>query len=129
MGGERQLQRYIFSAHLQRQDFERANGSQSFRRFEQLLYENGHARVHVLKVDIEGGEYSVFADILTQFNSTKLPYQISFESHWWNRDIYHAILHQHVFAQLWQSGYRFMQHELNPWDNACVEWTLMRVFC
>jgi hypothetical protein len=58
-----------------------------------------------------------------------LPYQISFESHWWNRDIYHAILHMSLFSQLWRSGYRLLQYELNEGDKSCIEWTFVRFFC
>jgi hypothetical protein len=105
------------------------NNTSLFKPFHTIVQENNHTHVHILKMDIEGGEYSVFADLLKNSAETNLPYQISFESHWWDRDIYHSTLHQHMFAQLWRSGYRFLQHEFNPSDNTCVEWTLMRVFC
>lgn len=105
------------------------NSTPLFQSFHQIIADNHHTHLHVLKMDIEGGEYSVFADLLRHPASPNLPYQISFESHWWNRDIYHATMHQQMFAQLWRSGYRFLQHEDNPGDAACVEWTVMRVFC
>ena len=97
--------------------------------FDQILKMQNHTKIHVLKMDIEGGEYSVFADLLKNINRSDLPYQISFESHWWNRDIYHAILHMSLFSQLWTSGYRLLQHELNGYDPSCVEWTFIRMFC
>ncbi|CAF1061476.1 unnamed protein product [Didymodactylos carnosus] len=99
-----------------------------YKSLRQILRENNHTVVHVLKMDIEGGEYSVFVDLFTN-NKVNLPYQIAFESHWWHRDIYHALLHQQMFAELWKNGYRFLQHEYNSFDRACVEWTLLRVYC
>ncbi|UJR19218.1 hypothetical protein I4U23_022347 [Adineta vaga] len=101
----------------------------TYMNYEQILKINNHTQVHVLKMDIEGGEYSVFRDLLTNKNSQNLPYQISFESHWWNRDIYHSIMHMSLFSQLWQSGYRLLQYDPNKLDHACVEWTFMRIFC
>lgn len=100
-----------------------------FERFHVLMEKNAHKEVHLLKIDIEGGEYSVFADISDPRHTINLPYQIVLESHWWNRDIYHAILHNKVFSQLWQMGYRVLTHDFNPGDHTCVEWTLIRVFC
>jgi hypothetical protein len=100
-----------------------------YMKFNQILKMLNHTMVHVLKMDIEGGEYSVFADLLTYTNRANLPYQVSLESHWWHRDIYHAILHMSLFSQLWKSGYRLLQHEFNANDPACIEWTFMRVYC
>jgi hypothetical protein len=100
-----------------------------FKRLNQIVQDNNHTHVDILKMDIEGGEYSVISYMLRHPTEVTLPYQISFESHWWNRDIYHAILHQQMFAQLWRNGYRFLNYELNPGDSTCVEWTLFRIFC
>ena len=100
-----------------------------FMKFDEILQMTKHTRIHVLKMDIEGGEYSVFADLLENSNRLELPFQISFESHWWNKDIYHSILHMALFEQLFQSGYRLLQYELNEGDRSCVEWTFLRVFC
>jgi len=97
--------------------------------YDRLLEVTNRRNVHVLKMDIEGGEYSVFADLLKNPTRIDLPFQISFESHWWNKDIYHGILHISLFTQLWRSGYRLLQYELNPGDPACAEWTFLRVFC
>lgn len=100
-----------------------------FERFHVLMGKNAHSEVHFLKMDIEGGEYSVFADFSDPEKNINLPYQIAFESHWWNHDIYHAILNQKLFAQLWQMGYRVTRHEYNLGDRSCIEWNLIRVFC
>jgi methyltransferase FkbM-like protein len=97
--------------------------------FDQILKMQNHSKIHVLKMDIEGGKYSVFVDLLKNISRSDLPYQIAFETHWWNRDIYHAILHMSLFSQLWTSGYRLLQYELNDYDPSCVEWTFMRMFC
>ncbi|CAF0990968.1 unnamed protein product [Didymodactylos carnosus] len=101
-------------------------GTKPSKRFEQILLDNKHEMLHVLKMDIEASEYSVFADL---FKNKIFPYQIAFESHWWHRDIYHAMLQQQVFNQLWKTGYRFLQYAHNPGDQACVEWTLIRLYC
>ncbi len=127
MGKASDLQSLIFPNAAQKPNDLLSNAS-FFRSFHQIVKDNNHTHVHVLKMDIEGGEYSVLADLLSYPTKTNLPYQICFESHWWNSDIYHAILHQHMFAQLWKYGYRFLQHDYGG-DGSCVEWTLMRVFC
>ena len=127
MGEAADLQRFIYPNTNQKPN-NAFSKSSTFLPFHQILKNNDHSHVHVLKMDIEGGEYSVFADLLRHPAKTNLPYQISFESHWWNSDIYHAILHQQVFTELWKYGYRFLQHETGG-DHSCVEWTLMRVFC
>jgi hypothetical protein len=100
-----------------------------YMKFNQILEMLKHSTVHILKMDIEGAEYSVFVDLLQNSSGLSLPYQITFESHWWNRDIYHAILHISLFSQLWKSGYRLLSYEANELDRSCVEWTFMRMFC
>ena len=128
LGDASKLQKFMHPYNAQKEN-PIFNNASLFQSFNKILEDNKHSEVHILKMDIEGGEYSVFSDLLCQANERSLPYQISFESHWWNRDIYHAILHQKMFSQLWESGYRILYHEYNPGDHTCVEWTLMRVFC
>jgi FkbM family methyltransferase len=101
----------------------------TFKRLSEIMRENNHSNVYVLKMDIEGAEFGVFADIFNSKTDIHLPFQISFESHWWYLNFHHAILHQQLFAQLWKKGYRLMHHEVNAGDSSCVEWTLLRVFC
>ncbi|CAF1580958.1 unnamed protein product, partial [Didymodactylos carnosus] len=86
-------------------------------------------RVDVLKLDIEGAEYGVFADLL-QWGTTRgsLPYQLAFETHWWHRDIGHAMLTLQMFEELWKAGYRFISN-VPQRDSSCFEWTALRVFC
>ncbi|UJR32511.1 hypothetical protein I4U23_019973 [Adineta vaga] len=127
MGEKTNLQQYMYPNNGRIEQKE--NQTNIFKRFSQIMNENNHTYVHVLKMDIEGAEYSVFADMFNSAQEFTLPFQISFESHWWSRDIYHAILHQQVFNQLWKNGYRFLYHEVNSDDRSCIEWTLMRVFC
>ncbi|CAF4940206.1 unnamed protein product, partial [Rotaria socialis] len=110
LGDTSKLQKFMYPYNTQKENITFKNES-LFKRFHTILAENKHDEVHILKMDIEGGEYSIFSDLLCQTNKTNLPYQISFESHWWNRDIYHAILHQKMFAQFWTAGYRILQHE------------------
>ena len=86
-------------------------------------------RVDILKLDIEGAEYGVFVDLL-EWGTTKgsLPYQLSFETHWWHRDIGHAMLTLQMFEELWRAGYRFISNVPQS-DSSCFEWTALRVFC
>ena len=84
--------------------------------------------IDILKMDIEGAEYSVFADIFNSARKVALPFQISFESHWWHHNFYHTTLHQQMFNELWKNGYRFLNHEFNPGDDTCVEWTLLPLY-
>jgi hypothetical protein len=127
LGEDSPLQNYLFpNKPIKKAD---DSSSNNFMKFDQILKMLKHNRVHVLKMDIEGGEYSVFADLLKNSNRPDLPYQLSFESHWWNKDIYHAILHISLFSQLWKTGYRLLQREPNTNDRSCTEWTFMRVYC
>lgn len=123
------LQQYMYPYSRQNTTTESFFTLKNFMSFKRTLLKNEHTAIHILKMDIEGGEYSVFTNLFTQKNIKILPYQISFESHWWNRDIYHAMLHLGIFSEFWRTGYRFMSHEVNGNDPSCVEWTLMRVFC
>lgn len=125
LGEKSPLQKYIYPQSGKISDA----SNRTYISYDRLLKLTNLRNVHVLKMDIEGGEYSVFADLLKNPNRTDLPFQISFESHWWNADIYHGILHMSLFSQLWRSGYRLLQYELNPGDPACAEWTFLRVFC
>jgi hypothetical protein len=86
-------------------------------------------RIDVLKLDIEGAEYGLFVDLL-QWGTTRysLPYQLSFETHWWHRDIGHAMLTLQMFEELWRAGYRFISN-IPQSDSSCFEWTALRVFC
>ncbi|UJR19164.1 hypothetical protein I4U23_022294 [Adineta vaga] len=117
------IQRYIYSKS------KKYLNNSIYVRFDEILKRNHHTQVHVLKMDIEAGEYSVFRDLLKKNNTQNLPYQIAFESHWWNGDIYHSMMHISLFSQLWKSGYRLLQYELNKHETSCVEWTFMRIFC
>jgi FkbM family methyltransferase len=103
-------------------------GSVRMQRYGDLMEKLGHERVHVLKMDIEGAEYAVFADLLRPEALRRAPFQISFESHWWHRSIGHAMLTEQMFEQLWRSGYRMVSLD-KQMDSSCVEWTAMRVFC
>jgi hypothetical protein len=128
LGEDSPLQHYIYPQSGKKMTDE-TSSEKHFLKFDQIMKLQRHSKVHVLKMDIEGGEYSVFTDLLKNTSRLDLPYQISFESHWWNRDIYHAILHMSLFSQLWRSGYRLLHYELNEGDQYCVEWTFIRIFC
>lgn len=95
-----------------------------------LKNELGHTKpIDLLKLDVEGGEYALFASLFESPESLKsAPFQISFESHWWHRGIGHAMLSLQLMDDLWRFGYRFMSHEVQD-DSTCFEWTVLRVFC
>eukprot|EP00294_Goniomonas_avonlea_P010978 CAMPEP_0114561708 /NCGR_PEP_ID=MMETSP0114-20121206/12145_1 /TAXON_ID=31324 /ORGANISM="Goniomonas sp, Strain m" /LENGTH=390 /DNA_ID=CAMNT_0001747355 /DNA_START=1 /DNA_END=1170 /DNA_ORIENTATION=+ len=88
----------------------------------ELMDKFAHQHVQLLKLDIEGGEYSLFADLLkTPSSLQKAPHQISFETHWWHRGIGHAMLTLQLLEEMWRVGYRFMQVETQG-DSSCFEW-------
>eukprot|EP00052_Salpingoeca_macrocollata_P005947 m.50580 g.50580 ORF g.50580 m.50580 type:complete len:367 (+) comp15155_c0_seq2:3-1103(+) len=93
-----------------------------------LMQELGHTHIDLLKMDVEGGEYGVFADLFSRPDTSTYPDQLSFESHWWHRDITHAMLTLQMFTDLWRVGYRVVSLERQP-DATCTEWTMIRVFC
>ena len=111
-----------------------------YRSFASLLAINSHEAVHVLKMDIEGAEYSVFKALLTPTPQhllvagqsafdPRLPYQISFETHYYHLSVGFALQQVAALRQLWYAGYRFTSMELNEQCPSCTEWTVMRVYC
>ena len=91
-----------------------------------LLQLTGVAQVDLLKMDIEGGEYSVFEELLRPTRGPhELPFQMSFEVHAGPSDTLQVALYQ----QLWRTGYRRVYRENNPHCMKCAEFTMLRVFC
>ena len=92
-----------------------------------LAAENGHAHIDILKMDIEGGEYSVFRALAAArgdpATASLLPDQISFESH---------VNVDDNFWRMWSDvldlGYAIVSREDNIYCSHCVEYTVVRAF-
>ena len=107
----------------------------------QLAEANGDAHIDILKMDIEGGEHSVFASLRAHAaaaaaaaerggrgrggEDSLLPDQIVFELHAWDASETARV------AALWSSvfalGYRIAAREDNPTHPGCAEFTVVRV--
>lgn len=107
-----------------------------FLSLERLAAANGHARIDVLKMDIEGGEYPVFQALATAAaggaTERLLPDQISFELHVSNENFATTICSYCDFWRLWSDvvdlGYVAISREDNPLCGHCAEFTLVRAF-
>lgn len=88
-----------------------------------------HSRVHLLKMDVEGYEVDVFKAMLTPPFSKLLPYQLSFETHYWMHSVSWALIHAALFAQLKKAGYRPVSREINVQCVSCAEHTFVRTYC
>ena len=93
-----------------------------------LMESNGHRSVTLLKMDIEGAEFFVFQGILKNPLDPGLPYQISFETHFWNVWAF-PVLHVALFEQLHFAGYRIVSREMNAQCPNHNEFTVVRVYC
>lgn len=72
----------------------------------QLLAGDAGATIDVLKVDVEGAEWPIFAKRVPQWLRTRPPDQVAIELHErWRAD--GAALRAAVFRNLWQCGYAF----------------------
>ena len=76
---------------------------------------------------IEGYEYEVFAEILKRNNN--LPYQLSFETHFFSFNTQHTLLHPPRHKQLYTAECRFLSHEPNGWYEDRTESPVLRLFC
>lgn len=114
-----------------------AKGSdQTFLRLSEIMQMLDHNHITLLKMDIEGYEYDVYEDILSE-TGIQLPEQISFELHyetqmpgldWFGRQRTAGELA--LFSQrLYEAGYRFISREDNPWCDHCTELTAVRFQC
>lgn len=126
------------------------NEGKNYRMLPQLVSMLGHSRIDLLKMDIEGYEYSVFEGFWRgaaseQEGHLPLPFQISFEQHGrtgmrlpWT-DFGQLPLNEKqqlstgdmalMWAQLADMGYVVIARENNPLNTWCVEWTVVRSFC
>lgn len=125
-------------------------GNQEFQTLDQVLKQNQHTSVDLLKMDIEGFEYEVFSG-WKWTTSCHFPDQISVEIHW--NSLYgftpfhkdrnsweHMVWPMHelslaelvvVFAHLAELGYGIVSREDNPdaknFRGCCSEFTFIRV--
>lgn len=96
----------------------------------------GHDHITLLKADIEGYEYDLFNQLLTE-DGVALPEQISFELHYYTQM---AQLDWHtrtlttgelaLFARsLYDAGYRVISRENNHACGHCAEFTIVQFRC
>jgi len=106
-----------------------------FKTLAQTMAELGHTYVDLLKFDIEGFEWNLFAtEILPSSNP---PEQISFELHTQKANpayVPQSLVHDKGYAQvnqlfrsLYDKGYRVASKELNSGDPACAEFVALNV--
>lgn len=114
-----------------------AEGSkQKFMRLGEIMAMLGHDHITLLKMDIEGYEYSVLYEIFDE-KDVLLPEQISFELHyetqmpgldWWGRQA--TAGEMALFSRrLYEAGYRLISREDNPLCDHCTELTAVRFQC
>jgi hypothetical protein len=87
----------------------------------------GHARVDILKIDIEGGEFAALEQILSDnLLATLQVQQLLIEFHLWAEDSFERFVRiVHRFAE---QGFFLFRKELNPTDaSRCAEFAFVRV--
>ena len=106
-----------------------------------LASEFGHKEISLLKMDIEGHEFSVVEGMyrlaLAPGSKAILPAQISFEQHYftgglseeWGKSGLSAGDMALLWVQLTDLGYIVVSRENNPVCPQCVEFTVARAFC
>jgi hypothetical protein len=111
------------------------NNLHVFKPLHQVMQELGHTYISLLKMDIEGFEWSVFSSMLKN-NETIWPDQLAFELHL--QGAYEGAVNPKVvqnkgieemmqlFRDLFHVGYEVLFKELNPSDAYCCEFTLFK---
>lgn len=98
----------------------------------------GHDHISLLKFDIEGFEWGLFAnEILASPNGQGLPEQLAFELHTEGANPEYVpkdntkgkdyVAVNHLFLELYDKGYRVVSKEVNSGDHACAEFVLVNV--
>lgn len=108
-----------------------------FKTLKQTMEELGHSYLDLLKFDIEGFEWGLFASEILVKDRAHLPEQISFELH--TKAANPAYVPQEVVGakgfkavnklmlDLWNVGYRITSKEVNNGDTACAEFVAVNV--
>jgi len=113
------------------------NGGYLFFTLADIQRKLGHKHLHMLKMDIEGFEWSILTEEILSPKSNILPDQILLELHTEGANEKYVPskvvagkqtteVNLLVFA-LWQKGYRLANIELNQSDRYCAEMTFYRV--
>jgi hypothetical protein len=108
-----------------------------FKTLEQTMKELGHTYLDLLKFDIEGFEWGLFASEILTKDREHLPEQISFELHtaeanpsYVPRDVVGDKGYKKVnklMLDLFNAGYRITSKEVNNGDPACAEFVALNV--
>lgn len=92
----------------------------------EIMSELGHRRLDILKMDIEGSEFSAMPGLLNSLRGDALPRLILMETHYFTVRPSSSDWRDFWFG-LKKMGYRVANKEMNPWNNCCADWTLVRV--
>lgn len=85
----------------------------------------GHTRVDVLKIDIEGGEFSALPEILASHALSALDVKmVLVEFHMWDPGAFGDFVR--LIAALAKDGYLLYRKEINPLDVACAEYAFVK---
>jgi FkbM family methyltransferase len=87
-----------------------------------LMNLSGHTHIDLLKMDIEGFENAVLEGLLAVPRESRLPYQISIETHGGERAAW-------AIRALLVLGYIPVSKQQNPQWAGAWEWTLVRAYC
>mgnify|MGYP003386337546 FL=1 len=114
-----------------------SNNSMTFVTLVDIMAKLHHEKLSLLKMDIEGAEWEVLNMMLTTFQTSQLPEQLLFELHTEHANpIYvppNLVQHRgrkqvkELFVALFAAGYRVISKEINYGDEACAEFSLLRV--
>lgn len=112
-------------------DFEGGKGS--FHSLDQIMKRLSHARLDILKFDIEGYEWDLFETIM---QGNQLPTQMAFELHTQYANPNYVPSHlvakkgrgavAELFYELYLLGYRVVSKEVNNEDHGCAEFVVYR---
>jgi hypothetical protein len=118
---------------------EEGTTAKNFRSLSSLAAEFGHKEIALLKMDIEGHEFSVIESLyrgaLSSTHLAKLlPFQISFELHYvGSYDVWEKGLTVGEISLLWVQladlGYVVVSREDNRLCDHCSEYTVVKAFC
>ena len=96
-----------------------------------------HTKLSLLKLDVEGAEWSILHDLVTNNPREFLPEQLLFELHTARANPSFVpramVMDKHkrqvdnLFLALFAAGYRVVMKEINRWDRACAEFSLLLV--